>query len=92
MKLVVKKIAVPTVLNESESIDRSFFEYLDEYSIAHRIVEDDEKIEYSQFNLEGYPLVEYTGGVISLTNMLKERFGYTREDIEENYPELLEEQ
>lgn len=94
MKLVIKKIAVPTVLNESESIDKGFFEYLDEYSIAHRVI-DDSEIElndYSQFKLEGYPLVEYTGGVISLTNMLRERFGYTKEEIADNYPELANEE
>lgn len=91
MKLVIKKIAVPTVLNESEELDRIFFEYLEEYSISHKVLDDDKTLDYSQFVLEGYPLVEYVGGVVSLTNMLKERFGYTTEDIKENYPELLEE-
>lgn len=90
MKLVIKTIAVPTVLNENADADKAFFEYLDEYSIAHKILDEDEKIDYAAFNLEGYPLVEYKGGVISLSNMLKERFGYTKEEIEEHYPELSE--
>lgn len=72
-------IKVQTVLNENEDFDRLFFEYLDEYSIDHKIIESEEK----------YPIVEFTGGAISLCNMLKERFGYTNEEIKETYPELV---
>lgn len=72
-------IKVQTVLNENEDFDRLFFEYLDEYSIDHKIIESEEK----------YPIVEFTGGAISLSNMLKERFGYTNEEIKETYPELV---
>jgi hypothetical protein len=72
-------IKVQTVLNENEDFDRLFFEYLDEYSIDHKVIESEEK----------YPMVEFTGGIISLSNMLKERFGYTNEEIKETYPELV---
>lgn len=80
MKLVIKSIEVPTVLNENEIADKIFYDYLEEYSIEHKVVNEEE-----------YPLVEYTGGVISLTNMLKEKFGYTKEEIQEYYPQLTEE-
>lgn len=80
MKLVIKTIEVPTVLNENEIADKIFYDYLEEYSIEHKVVNEEE-----------YPLVEYTGGVISLTNMLKEKFGYTKEEIQEYYPQLTEE-
>jgi hypothetical protein len=79
MKLVIKTIEVPTVLNENEIADKIFYDYLEEYSIEHKVVNEEE-----------YPLVEYTGGVISLTNMLKEKFGYTKEEIQEYYPQLTE--
>lgn len=75
----IVKIEVQTVLNENEDFDRLFFEYLDEYSIDHKVLESGEK----------YPMVEFSGGVIALTNMLKERFGYTRNEIEETFPELV---
>ena len=80
MKLVIKTIEVPTVLNENEIADKIFYDYLGEYSIAHKVVNEEE-----------YPLVEYTGGVISLSNMLREKFGYTKEEIQEYYPQLTEE-
>lgn len=75
----IVKIEVQTVLNENEDFDRLFFEYLDEYSIEHKVLESEEK----------YPMVEFTGGIISLNNMLRERFGYTKEEIEETFPELV---
>ena len=80
MKLVIKTIEVPTVLNENEIADKIFYDYLEEYSIEHKVVNEEE-----------YPLVEYTGGVISLSNMLREKFGYTKEEIQEYYPQLTEE-
>jgi hypothetical protein len=80
MKLVTIKIQ--TVLEENEDFDALFFQYLDEYSIEHKVLptEDNEK----------YPMVEYTSGPIALGNMLRERFGYDRYEIEEKYPELIE--
>lgn len=80
MKLVIKSISVPTILNQDEYADKIFYDYLEEYSITHTVLNEEE-----------YPLVEYTGGVISLTNMLKEKFGYTKDDIQQYYPELIEE-
>jgi hypothetical protein len=80
MKLVTIKIQ--TVLGENEDFDALFFQYLDEYSIEYKILptEEDEK----------YPMVEYNSGPIALNNMLRERFGYDRYEIEEKYPELIE--
>lgn len=75
-------VSIETVLGENEDFDRSFFEYLEEYSIAHKIPETDEVTEW--------PIVEYTGGPVSITNMLKERFGMSQEEIDENYPEIKE--
>jgi len=75
----VVKIEIQTVLNENEEFDRLFFEYLDEYSIDHKVLESEEK----------YPIVEFSGGVIALSNMLIERFANTKEEIEETYPELV---
>jgi hypothetical protein len=45
-------VKVDTILGENEEFDKSFFEYLDEYSISHKILES-----------EGgqWPTVEYTG-------------------------------
>jgi hypothetical protein len=76
------KIKVETVLGENESMDKMFFEYLDEYSITHKM--DEAKGD------NGCPIVEYEGGPISLYNMLKEKFGMEREDIEQSYPQLNE--
>lgn len=73
-------IEVETVIGESEDIDKGFFEYLDEYFIIPKILEKEENQEW--------PIVEYTGGPVSLSNMLKEKFGMSREEIEQNYPQL----
>lgn len=89
MRLVVKKILVPTVFGKDESADKIFTDYLDEYSIEYKVL-DVEEASKSVNYLRDYPLLEYSGGVVSLSNMLKEKFGYTREDIMENYPELYE--
>ena len=47
-------VTVDTVLGENEEFDKSFFEYLDEYSISHKVLESNEGNEW--------PSVEYTGG------------------------------
>ena len=74
-------IKVTTVLGENEDMDKSFFEYLDEYSITHKIC--------GRVNeQEEWPVVEYTGGPISLKSMLKERFGMEQNEILDLYPEL----
>jgi hypothetical protein len=72
-------VTVDTILGENDEFDKSFFEYLDEYSISHKILEKGE----SQ-----WPSVEYTGGFLSITNMLKERFGMEEVEINELYPEI----
>lgn len=80
MKIVT--IRVLTALYDDPDIDKLFYEYLDEYSITYKIgtePTEDEK----------YPEVDYTGGPIALRNMLNERFGYEREEIESFYPELM---
>ncbi len=79
MKLTT--ITIQTVLGENEDFDTLFFQYLDEYSIEYKVLPTDD---------EKYPLVEYTSGPIALGNMLRERFGYDRYEIEEKYPELIE--
>lgn len=75
-------VTAETILGENDEFDKSFFDYLGEYSISHRIVEGETQSEW--------PMVEYTGGPISITNMLKERFGMTQEEIDETYPEIKE--
>jgi hypothetical protein len=80
MKLITIKIQ--TVLGENEEFDDLFFQYLEEYSIDRKILPIGEG--------EKYPEVEYTSGPIALSNMLRERFGYDRYEIEEKYPELIE--
>jgi hypothetical protein len=72
-------ISVATVLGDDDEQDNRFLEYLDEYSIDYKITEKSQ---------DGYPVVEYTGGPIALTNMLMERFGLEEHDIRETYPEL----
>jgi hypothetical protein len=72
-------VSLETILGENEEFDKSFFDYLDEYSISHKISDESET---------KWPTVEYTGGPISITNMLKERFGMTQEEIDELYPEI----
>ncbi len=76
-------VSLETVLGENEEFDRSFFDYLEEYSISHKIPETEE--------VSKFPVVEYTGGPISITNMLKERFGMSQEEIDELYPEINKE-
>ena len=80
MKLITIKIQ--TVLGENEEFDSLFFQYLDEYSIDHKILPLEEG--------EKYPTVEYTSGPIALSNMLRERFGRDRYEIESEFPELIE--
>jgi hypothetical protein len=76
-------VKVETVLGENEEFDKSFFEYLEEYSISHKVLEKDEN---------QWPTVEYTGGPLSITNMLKERFGVSEDEIDELYPEIKQNQ
>ena len=78
-------IKVETVLGENEDFDKAFFDYLDEYSIEYKISEEPNES-------HSWPLVEYTGGPISLKSMLKERFGMELNEMQELYPELIPQQ
>jgi hypothetical protein len=81
MKLVT--IIKETVIGDDQRSDQLFFEYCDEYSIEHKIL--NEKKETSS-----YPELEFKSGPIALSNMLKERFGYTQEEINEEFPQIKE--
>lgn len=72
-------IVVETVLGEDQDMDQLFFEYLDEYSITHKIIDEDPKSEW--------PKVEYTSGPIALRGMLQEKFGFSLEEIAQQFPE-----
>lgn len=82
MEFRILTIKVETILGETESTDKTFFEYLYEYSIEHKLTD-----ELGEF---GYPVVEYQGGPISLANMLREKFGMERDEIDQLYPQLNE--
>lgn len=71
-----------TVIGENENIDKLFIEYCDEYSIELKIQEKKENSEY--------PEVEFKSGPIALVNMLKERFGYSQQEIDEEFPQIKE--
>lgn len=73
-------IKLATVLGDDETRDTLFFQYLDEYSIEYKILDEKE------FD---YPIVEYKSGPIALRNMMMERFGFDRSEIEEEYPYLF---
>jgi len=83
----ILSINVVTALYDDPAIDQAFFDYLNEYSIDHEIIAEPEGPEPQE---KTYPEVRYTAGPRALKNMLRERFGYTREDIEGTYPELLQ--
>jgi len=80
----MKQISIikETVIGEDKNIDDLFIEYCDEYSIELNIQEKKENSEY--------PEVEFKSGPIALTNMLKERFGYTQQEIDEEFPQIKE--
>lgn len=80
MKIVT--ITKETVLGYNETQDKLFFEYCEEYSIDHKIIETKEQREY--------PQIEFKSGPIALTNMLKERFGYSEHEIHEEFPQIKE--
>jgi len=75
-------IKTETIIGENENIDKSFFEYLDEYSISHKILEERGE--------QGWPVIEYTGGPIALGNMLSEKFGMNNQDIIQSYPQFTD--
>ncbi len=79
MKIVT--IVKETVIGTNETQDKLFFDYCDEYSIEYKILEE-KKTEY--------PQVEFKSGPVALSNMLKERFGYSQEEIGEEFPHVRE--
>jgi hypothetical protein len=81
MKLIT--IIKETVIGDNQNQDKLFFEYCDEYSIEHKII--NENLETSS-----YPDIEFKSGPVALSNMLKERFGYTQEEINEEFPQIKE--
>lgn len=80
----MKQISIvkETIIGEDKNIDDLFIQYCDEYSIELKIQEKKEASEY--------PEVEFKSGPIALTNMLKERFGYTQQEIDEEFPQIKE--
>lgn len=72
------KIQLETIYGKDSEMDRAFMEYLNEYSIEHTILESE----------SSFPMIEYTGGPISLSNMLQEKFGYTPDEIKLEFPEI----
>lgn len=71
-------IQLPTIWGYDSEQDKYFTDYLDEYSIAHTILETESE----------FPVIEYTGGPVSLSNMLQEKFGYNLSEIRQEFPEL----
>jgi hypothetical protein len=77
-------ITLITLLGENEEIDKLFYEYLDMYSIIYYEEKNQDPLEPAL-----YPTISYTGGPIALINMLTERFGYEKEEIQEEFPMLI---
>lgn len=75
-------ITKETIIGEDKTIDNLFIEYCEEYSIELKIHEKKENSEY--------PEVEFKSGPVALSNMLKERFGYTQYEIDEEFPQIKE--
>ncbi len=73
-------VEIQTYLGEDEDQDSAFLAYLEEYSISYEIKK--------KLDSEDYPTVTYTGGPVSLRNMLKERFGMDDSEIDSHYPEI----
>ena len=81
MKLI--SIIKETVIGDNANQDKLFFNYCEEYSIEHKIIKEN-------LETESYPDIEFKSGPIALSNMLKERFGYTQEEINEEFPQIRE--
>ena len=81
MKLI--SIIKETVIGDNSNQDKLFFDYCEEYSIEHKIIKEN-------LETESYPDIEFKSGPIALSNMLKERFGYTQEEINEEFPQIKE--
>jgi hypothetical protein len=75
-------ISLETVFGQDPEMDRMFTEYLDEYSITYQNLGSDPE------SASTFPILEYSGGPVSLSNMLREKFGFTPEEILVAFPEL----
>jgi len=80
----IVSIEVETIFGQDPDMDRLFTDYLEEYSISHKVVESESP------SVSGWPRIQYTGGPISLSNMLQEKFGYSLNEISTEFPEINE--
>jgi|LauGreStaDraftv2_3_1035109.scaffolds.fasta_scaffold164096_1 hypothetical protein len=78
----MKTVRLATVIGEDEDYDKIFYDYLEVYGISHRVVKESDKS-------NKYPEIEYTGNETEIKHMLTEKFGFSREDFESLYPDLL---
>jgi hypothetical protein len=77
-------IELQTVFGQDQRQDKYFTDYLEEYSIVWRVVEDETR------SADTWPMLQYMGGPISLTNMLREKFGFTHDEIATQFPQIAE--
>ncbi len=77
-------IELQTVFGKDSRQDKYFTDYLEEYSIVWRVVEDENRA------ADTWPVLQYMGGPISLTNMLREKFGFTHDEIATQFPQIAE--
>ena len=77
-------IEVETIFGQDADQDRLFTDYLEEYSISYKVIESESP------SASGWPRIQYTGGPISLRNMLQEKFGFFPLEISSEFPELDE--
>ena len=77
-------IELETVFGQEPAMDKLFTDYLGEYSIIYKVLESE------QPTSSGFPVLQYVGGPISLTNMLKEKFGFSDSEIASEFPQIAE--
>lgn len=77
-------IEVETVFGKNQREDKYFTDYMEEYSIVWQLIETETPTQ------SGWPLMQYTGGPISLKNMLREKFGFTQEEVLSSFPQIAE--
>lgn len=77
-------IEIETVFGKDQRSDKYFTDYLEEYSIVWQVIETETPTP------SGWPLIQYTGGPISLSNMLREKFGFNQEEVLSSFPQLSE--
>jgi hypothetical protein len=77
-------IELETRFGKDQREDKYFTDYLEEYSIVWSVVEDNSQ------PADAWPKLQYMGGPISLTNMLREKFGFSQEEIYSQFPQIAE--